>query len=189
MHLLHHMYHHMTDSNASQKSLNREHSVEVIHLDVLRTFPTLGFFQEVMAPPTPPQPWNPTRQCLREKGNILTTLTSSHVPLLLRCLACRVFLLKNLVEVIIPTTYHHNIIVQSSLSSLHSSIVYGYSLIMLYVYLLLRVVLTTKVCTMFWVPMLATDLTLATYRACHSWQLYYFSTWMQLMRSFVWLIS
>lgn len=35
------------DSTASQKSLSREHSVEVIHLDVLRTFPTLGFFQEV----------------------------------------------------------------------------------------------------------------------------------------------
>lgn len=36
-----------TDSTASQKSLSREQSVEVIHLDVLRTFPTLGFFQEV----------------------------------------------------------------------------------------------------------------------------------------------
>lgn len=35
-----------SDSNASQKSLSREHSVEVIHLDVIRTFPTLGFFQE-----------------------------------------------------------------------------------------------------------------------------------------------
>ncbi len=36
-----------SDSSGSQKSLSREHSVEVIHLDVLRTFPTLGFFQEV----------------------------------------------------------------------------------------------------------------------------------------------
>lgn len=27
--------------------MSREQSVEVIHLDVLRTFPTLGFFQEV----------------------------------------------------------------------------------------------------------------------------------------------
>lgn len=35
------------DSSASQKSLSREQSVEVIHLDVLRTFPTLGFFQAV----------------------------------------------------------------------------------------------------------------------------------------------
>ncbi len=39
--------HMTTDSSGSQKSLSREHSVEVIHLDVLRTFPTLGFFQEV----------------------------------------------------------------------------------------------------------------------------------------------
>ena len=37
------------DSKASQSSLSREQSVEVIHLDVLRTFPTLGFFQEVSA--------------------------------------------------------------------------------------------------------------------------------------------
>ena len=27
--------------------MSREQSVEVIHLDVLRTFPTLGFFQDV----------------------------------------------------------------------------------------------------------------------------------------------
>ena len=31
----------------SAASLSREQSVENIHLDVLRTFPTLGFFQEV----------------------------------------------------------------------------------------------------------------------------------------------
>lgn len=31
----------------SVASISRENSVEVIHLDVLRTFPTLGFFQEV----------------------------------------------------------------------------------------------------------------------------------------------
>ena len=37
------------DSVGSQKGINREQSVEVIHLDVLRTFPTLGFFQEVSA--------------------------------------------------------------------------------------------------------------------------------------------
>lgn len=35
-----------SDSTASTKSLSREQSVEVIHLDVSRTFPTLGFFQE-----------------------------------------------------------------------------------------------------------------------------------------------
>ncbi len=35
------------DSNTSRKSVSREQSVEVIHLDLLRTFPTLGFFQEV----------------------------------------------------------------------------------------------------------------------------------------------
>ncbi len=33
----------------SAASLSREQSVENIHLDVLRTFPTLGFFQEVSA--------------------------------------------------------------------------------------------------------------------------------------------
>ena len=37
----------LADSTASQKSISREQSVEVIHLDVLRTFPTLGFFQTV----------------------------------------------------------------------------------------------------------------------------------------------
>ena len=36
-----------SDSTASQRSLSREQSVENIHLDVIRTFPTLGFFQEV----------------------------------------------------------------------------------------------------------------------------------------------
>ena len=35
------------DSDGSLRGINREQSVEVIHLDVLRTFPTLGFFQEV----------------------------------------------------------------------------------------------------------------------------------------------
>jgi len=35
------------DSNTSRKSVSQEQSVEVIHLDLLRTFPTLGFFQEV----------------------------------------------------------------------------------------------------------------------------------------------
>ena len=35
------------DSSGSLRGINREQSVEVIHLDVLRTFPTLGFFQEV----------------------------------------------------------------------------------------------------------------------------------------------
>ena len=39
------------DSSASVKSLSREQSVEVIHLDILRTFPTLGFFQEVNSRP------------------------------------------------------------------------------------------------------------------------------------------
>ena len=28
-------------------SINKENSIEVIHLDILRTFPTLCFFQEV----------------------------------------------------------------------------------------------------------------------------------------------
>ena len=37
----------LIDSSLSVKSLSREGSVEVIHLDVQRTFPTLGFFQEV----------------------------------------------------------------------------------------------------------------------------------------------
>jgi hypothetical protein len=37
----------ITDSTASQVSVSREQSVEVIHLDVLRTFPTLGFFKKV----------------------------------------------------------------------------------------------------------------------------------------------
>jgi hypothetical protein len=35
-----------SDSVASITSISRENSVEVIHLDVLRTFPTLGFFQK-----------------------------------------------------------------------------------------------------------------------------------------------
>jgi hypothetical protein len=35
-----------SDSSGSLRGINREQSVEVIHLDVLRTFPTLGFFQE-----------------------------------------------------------------------------------------------------------------------------------------------
>ena len=39
----------MTDSSGSLRGINREQSVEVIHLDVSRTFPTLGFFQEVIA--------------------------------------------------------------------------------------------------------------------------------------------
>ena len=38
----------LLDSSGSLKGINREQSVEVIHLDVLRTFPTLGFFQEVL---------------------------------------------------------------------------------------------------------------------------------------------
>ena len=29
-------------------SINKENSLEVIHLDILRTFPTLSFFQEVI---------------------------------------------------------------------------------------------------------------------------------------------
>lgn len=41
----------VADSTASQVSVSREQSVEVIHLDVLRTFPTLGFFQDVRTPP------------------------------------------------------------------------------------------------------------------------------------------
>ena len=37
----------VSDSSGSLRGINREQSVEVIHLDVSRTFPTLGFFQEV----------------------------------------------------------------------------------------------------------------------------------------------
>lgn len=32
---------------AATSGINKENSIEVIHLDILRTFPTLCFFQEV----------------------------------------------------------------------------------------------------------------------------------------------
>ena len=33
---------------AATSSISKENSIEVIHLDILRTFPTLSFFQEVI---------------------------------------------------------------------------------------------------------------------------------------------
>ena len=56
------------DSSCSQKGGNRERSVEDIHLDVLRTFPTLGFFQEV---------WSLQDTLLRQCGTCHLPLSSS----------------------------------------------------------------------------------------------------------------